>query len=175
MGLQKTRESGLAVILRARLARDTRRPTGAELEIVSLDIERSSRSEMVADPGSSFTSPRPICSRWRSKGSTTWLTHPREMLIETSKRGVVGVEIIADDDVRRTSGCSSRCLCHRRSARANPSQDLTQPASAAAEQRRIHMRIRTSRLGSPQRCLRGSVLPHSKPSRSPTTAARRSS
>jgi hypothetical protein len=29
------------------------------------------------------------------------IAHPREMLVETSKRGIVGVEIIAADEVRR--------------------------------------------------------------------------
>jgi hypothetical protein len=29
------------------------------------------------------------------------ITHPREVLVETSKRGIVSVEIVADDDVRR--------------------------------------------------------------------------
>ena len=44
----------------------------AELEIVSLDLGDHLEARWLP-MWAWFTSPRPICSRWRSKGSTTWL------------------------------------------------------------------------------------------------------
>ena len=72
----------------------------AELEIVSLDIGDHLEARWLPILGLVYE-PKTDLLEVALEGVDHLVAHPREMLIETSKRGVVGVEIIADDDVRR--------------------------------------------------------------------------
>ena len=72
----------------------------AELEIVSLDLGDHLEARWLPIVGLVYE-PKTDLLEVALEGVDHLVAHPREMLVETSKRGIVGVEIVADDDVRR--------------------------------------------------------------------------
>lgn len=72
----------------------------AELEVVSLDLGDHLETSWVPIMGLVYE-PKTDLLEVALEGVDHLITHPREVLVETSKRGIVSVEIVADDDVRR--------------------------------------------------------------------------
>jgi hypothetical protein len=83
-----------------RISRGIDRGQRAELEVVSLDLGEHLEAKWLPILGLVYE-PKTDMFEVALEGIDHLIAHPREVLVETSKRGIVGVEIVADDDVRR--------------------------------------------------------------------------
>ncbi len=105
----------------------------AELEVVSLDLGDHVEARWVPILGLVYE-PKTDLLEVALEGVDHLVPHPREVLVETSQRGIVSVEIVADDDVRRIvrlleplslpprAGGGARTLRKRRPARRRAPQ-----------------------------------------------------
>jgi hypothetical protein len=83
-----------------RISRGIGRGQRAELEVVSVELGDHLEAKWSPIIGLVYE-PKTDMLEVALEGVDHLIAHPREVLIERSKRGIVGVEIVAADDVRR--------------------------------------------------------------------------
>jgi hypothetical protein len=95
----------------------------AELDVLSLDLGDHVEAKWLPIIGLVYE-PKTDMLEVALEGVDHLVARPREVLIETSKRGIVGVEIVADDDVRRiVRFLEPLSLVHGGGRRARPRRD----------------------------------------------------
>jgi hypothetical protein len=83
-----------------RISRGIERGQRAELELVSLELGDHVEARWLPIYGLVYE-PKADMLEVALEGVDHLIAHPKEVLVETSPRGIVGLEIVADDDVRR--------------------------------------------------------------------------
>jgi hypothetical protein len=82
-----------------RISRGIEKGQRAELELVSLDEGDHVEAKWLPIYGLVYE-PKADLLEVALEGVDHWVAHPNELLVETSPRGIVGLEILAGDDVR---------------------------------------------------------------------------
>jgi hypothetical protein len=83
-----------------RISRGIERGQRAELELVSLDVGDHIEAKWLPIHGLVYE-PKGDLLEIALDGIDHMVAHPQDVLVETSPRGIVGLEIVAEDGIRR--------------------------------------------------------------------------